>query len=105
MKSIPPSEVPMYYTANEVMEMLEWARTRGATFARIGIVEIAWEFADAPAVKAEVPAVHNVRQGVQPVQTPKDAERCPDCRDYMIPGNWGRPYCVACYKAKQDRKR
>ena len=106
MKNLPPSEM-FEYSASEVMELLAWARHQGATFARVGNVEVAWKFSE-PAKAPHAPIAYSaqtVRQGVQPVLPAKEAARCPDCRDFMVPGTWGRPYCVRCYKERQDRKR
>lgn len=89
-----------YYTAKEIIEILEKARDLGVRELKIEGFEASWEPTKSTLSTARP---QQTRSGVAPVpQRPK--ELCKEHGIEMKDGNWG-PYCVECYKARKNNGR
>lgn len=103
MKSLNPPANGHHYTAREIMEILDRARALGVTFLKVDGFEAVWEIEKADALHREAaPPAREAHATDRP--TNERPNRCDVCGDDMVRGNWGQPYCVACYKRKKERE-
>lgn len=93
-----------HYSAREIIEILDHAKKLGVKQLKIEGFEATWELVPPRSV---VPAPAPQRQGVAPVpqERERNGEICSVHDVELTVGNWGRPYCVECYKERKDGRR
>lgn len=117
-KEVPKPQNGSNYTAQEIVQILERAKTLGVAFLKVEGFEATWALErPAPAavdhsrpapISDGAPLAH--QRGWQEGRARYDGPRraaslCPDCRDEMKIGKWGKLYCVSCYIASKEARR
>lgn len=108
---VPTPENGIYYTAQEVVQILERAKALGVLFIKIQGFEATWGIEQpkrepAPPAREESPAPLSHQRGWEDREGPRRAaELCPDCGGEMIPSKRGSGvYCVPCFIARKEAK-